>query len=350
LALTILIHEWVTGGGLAGSKLPSSWAAEGNAMRRALSREFASIPARVLVTLDQRLPDDPGPWETIRLGPGDEDEVVKAQLATADYALVIAPETNGILERWSTELERLGTRSLGSTSQAIALSGDKLALSKQLRARGITTPESIFIATGTELPANFQYPAVIKPVEGAGGLQTYRVLSSMSFPAQQVQLPERFLLQPFVDGTAMSASYLVDEFGEAHLIAIGQQKIELVDDRFEYRGGWIPSLQLIDIVPLRQAIAAVPGLRGFVGVDFIRKRTTGETTVIEINPRPTTSCVGLCALLPPGLLAQAWLAACGERTVDHEMIFQRLIHKIATSEPVSFQADGTIQRRTPENL
>src|SRR5260221_13796916 len=70
LPLKILIHEWVTGGGLAGSPCPVSWAAEGRAMRRAIAADFAALPepgARVMVTLDERWPDDPGPWTLARI-------------------------------------------------------------------------------------------------------------------------------------------------------------------------------------------------------------------------------------------------------------------------------------------
>ncbi len=65
-SLTILVHEWVTGGGLAGSALPPSWAKRDRAMRRAIAADFAATSGppvvRVIVTLDSRLPADPGPW------------------------------------------------------------------------------------------------------------------------------------------------------------------------------------------------------------------------------------------------------------------------------------------------
>src|SRR5438445_1071486 len=67
---TILIHEWVTGGGMADTVLPPSWAAEGSAMRRAIAGDFAALEggrARVIVTLDARLDDDPGPWTVVRI-------------------------------------------------------------------------------------------------------------------------------------------------------------------------------------------------------------------------------------------------------------------------------------------
>ena len=35
-AFVVLVHEWVTGGGLAGMPLPASWVREGGAMRRAI--------------------------------------------------------------------------------------------------------------------------------------------------------------------------------------------------------------------------------------------------------------------------------------------------------------------------
>ena len=49
------------------------------------------------------------------------------------------------------------------------------------------------------------------------------------------------------------------------------------------------------------AVAAIEGLRGFVGVDFIWDPERAHATILEINPRPTTSIVALCRLLASGL-------------------------------------------------
>src|SRR4051794_3302211 len=71
---TVLVHEWVTGGGLAGSALPASWAAEGRAMRLAIARDFAGVPGvDVVMTRDARLPPDTGPWKVVAIGPGGEE-------------------------------------------------------------------------------------------------------------------------------------------------------------------------------------------------------------------------------------------------------------------------------------
>ena len=97
--------------------------------------------------------------------------------------------------------------------------------------------------------------------------------------------------------------------GRAWLIGIGEQRIVVRDGRFEYRGGRLPSPLRVDEAPLRAAVESIPGLRGFVGVDFIWDEGRRRATMLEINPRPTTSIVGLTSILPPGRLAAAWIGA-----------------------------------------
>src|SRR3954467_7002884 len=140
---TILVHEWVTGGGLAGRTLPPSWAAEGHAMRRAIARDFAAVPGvRVVVTLDDRFPEDEeaGPWAFVRIGPGEEDATFARLASEAHYTAPTAPETDGILAARARTIERVGGRSLGSSPSAIELTGDKLRLARHLAGRGVAPP------------------------------------------------------------------------------------------------------------------------------------------------------------------------------------------------------------------
>src|SRR6185312_3042194 len=103
----------------------------------------------------------------------------------------------------------------------------------------------------------------------------------------------RAIWQPFVAGTPMSASFLVDGRGRAWPLALGRQDVVVADGRFSYRGGRLPVPAIVDDRPIRQAVESVPGLRGFVGVDFVADDRLGRAIVLEINPRPTTSIVGL---------------------------------------------------------
>src|SRR4051794_22410537 len=94
---TVLVHEYVTGGGLAGRDLPASWAAEGSAMRRAIASDFAAVPGvKVAMTLDARLPPESPPGVSTRIIPDPGGRTVESLAAGSDYTVLIAPETGGL--------------------------------------------------------------------------------------------------------------------------------------------------------------------------------------------------------------------------------------------------------------
>jgi tyramine---L-glutamate ligase len=278
-------------------------------MRRAIAADFACLPGRpvrVIVTSDSRLTDDPGPWTIAR---GDEADQLLSLAREADLTVLIAPETSGILAGLTRDFERAGARLLGSTADAVEITANKARLAERLHALAINTPTTRTIVPGAGMPIDADYPAVLKPIDGAGSLDTYYLADSQSVPERARQLPIA-VLQPFVRGTPMSASFLVGQQGEAWLVAIGTQRIAIRDGRFEYLGGALPARCPYAMAQLKPALSAIAGLRGFVGVDFICDTEKRQATILEINPRPTTSYVGLCRLLPPGVMARSWLVAC----------------------------------------
>ena len=147
------------------------------------------------------------------------------------------------------------------------------------------------------LPADFRYPAVLKPIDGAGSQDTYLIRAVDALPESARTMPVA-LLQPLVPGVAHSASFLVGRDGRAHLIAAGRQHMEIREDRFFYRGGTVPVPPRGVADGPRRAVESVAGLGGFVGVDYIWDEVAECATVLEINPRPTTSYVGLRAGCP----------------------------------------------------
>jgi predicted ATP-grasp superfamily ATP-dependent carboligase len=147
------------------------------------------------------------------------------------------------------------------------------------------------------------------------------------------------LLQPFLAGTPMSASFLIDDANVAWLIAMGQQKVAIRGGRFQYEGGVLPVPCRQAEPVLRRAVASVTGLRGFVGVDFLWDASEAMATVLEINPRPTTSYMALIRLLPPGCLAQSWLAASGEPSCSREKL-PNLAEIAHEQRPISFDIDS----------
>ncbi|CAN5911096.1 ATP-grasp domain-containing protein [soil metagenome] len=340
----VLIHEYVTGGGLAGADLPASWAAEGNAMRRALAEDFASLEGvRVVMCLDDRLPDEPGPWTTLLIGPGQEPEVFATWAAAADHTVVVAPETEGRLLERARWIDQVGGFSLGSTVQGIEWTGRKDRLGGYWRASGIPTPLTTFVhpESGEARPPgewSLSYPMVLKPIDGAGSVDTFLLVDADSLPKAAKALPIA-LLQPLVVGTPMSASFLVDSEGRPWLVGVGRQRMEVQGGRFQYRGGIVPEGPASCPAEVRRAVEIVPGLRGWVGVDYVLEAATGRAVLLEINPRVTTSYVGLRQLLPAGELARAWLGLLDPTQAFDPRELADVVHR---SPPVWFEADGSI--------
>ena len=79
---------------------------------------------------------------------------------------------------------------------------------------------------------------------------------------------------------------------------------------FSYRGGRTPLIHPQAAAAVDAAIrtcAALPGLRGYVGVDLVL--TDSGPVVIEVNARLTTAYLGVRAVLDENVAALA-LAAC----------------------------------------
>jgi predicted ATP-grasp superfamily ATP-dependent carboligase len=107
------------------------------------------------------------------------------------------------------------------------------------------------------------------------------------------------LVQPLVSGQPASVAFLI---GPRQTIALAPAAQHLSDDgHFHYLGGLAPlpeSLAGRAERIARRAVDAVPGLSGYVGVDVVLGDAADGSgdVVIEINPRLTTSYVGLRAL------------------------------------------------------
>ena len=330
---------------MAGVPLPPSWEAEGRAMRRALAGGFAEVPGcRVTMTLDARFPDEPGPWEVVRVGPGEEPAAFAALAALSEFTLAIAPETDGLLFDRARTIARVGGRSLGSSPDAIASAGNKLLAFERLRAAGVATPPTRAIAPGDPWPDPVRFsredlavlcprmgpgpgdavehPAVLKPVDGAGALRTYRVDGRSGWPDPSWR-PAAAVLQPWIEGEARSAALIVARGGRPHVLGFAAQRIEVGEDGLvSYRGGAAPLPFVEDELRMvSRAVRAFPGLLGWVGIDYVAV-PGGPMVVVDVNPRPTTSIAAYRAMVGPEMIAGAWLdlAVGGARALPAGML------------------------------
>jgi tyramine---L-glutamate ligase len=346
--MRILVHEFVSGGGLAGRPVPRSLGREGSAMLAALVADLAAIGGHQIVTTsDPRFPlSAPAGVDVVvlpsnRAYPRNLDPLI----STADAVWLIAPESQRCLERLAARVERQGVRLLGPSASAIRAVSDKARLARVLRLRRISHP--VTRAAALTLPARavksrlntlarlIGYPMVTKPARGAGseGVWLVRDADELRLAAEALRRTEsgaRLVLQQHVRGVAASVSLLAAEHRTAAL-AVNAQRMR-AGRPFAYQGGATPldhPLAGLAAETAVRACEAFPGLRGYIGVDMVL--TGSDAVVIEINPRLTTAYLGVRQVVDENVAALAIAASSG-----------RLPAMPAVRRSVRFFSDGRI--------
>jgi tyramine---L-glutamate ligase len=274
---TVFVYEHVTAHAASGERQAppaSSLEREGRAMLDAVVADFASLP-----------------HVQVRTAAADDELGFRRLAATSTWTLVIAPETDGALETRCRWVIAAGGRLLGSSPEAVRLTADKFVLFEHFTAHQVPTPFSWQIHKGPP-----SYPFVCKPRDGAGSQNISLIGSPAERERYETERPpdEVMFAQEFVPGFAASAAVLVGPCAQVVLAPCAQRLSS--DGHFEYLGGETPlpaPLARRAVGLAQRAVATVPGMLGYAGVDLVLGAETAGDRVIEINPRLTTSYVGL---------------------------------------------------------
>ncbi|MFL6649965.1 MAG: ATP-grasp domain-containing protein [Sulfurifustaceae bacterium] len=291
--MRIFVCEYVTGGGLLNEPLPASLAQEGELMLRALVHDLADIEGiEPVVVRDPRLPAiQPACEAIVADARADVWATWREAIGGADAVWPIAPETGGALERVSALVLEADRVLLGTSPATVAVAASKRATAERLAACGVTVVPTY---TVTDAPLGLAPFWVVKPDDGAGCTDTRRYGGrDLAAAIGNRALPPGYVVQPYIEGTPASLSVLCRD-GAAWLLTCNRQRIALDDDAFRLQGVIVNALsdQRTRFESIaRQVAAALPGLWGYVGIDLVC--TPEETCVLEINPRLTTSYVGL---------------------------------------------------------
>lgn len=316
------VFEFVSGGGMANLDLPASWLEEGRAMLEAAVQALVDNRIEVLTTIDTRF-DFPLPAQTIRVEHVDRVETILTDaLRSTDFGLIIAPESDGILQRLTTLAESASGWHLGSSADAVALGADKLATSLHL----LQNPSLRRLMPATLIGSSRTHVServIVKPVDGAGSIDTFLVAgSSLELAFARLGLDRsRFVVQEFVPGVSAGLSFLSDGMGNVEHVAACVH-----DVTFEHVEPGIDRIVLKDGQPVRQvseqaitiaaeAVRAIPGLRGWVGVDVILDANGRLAAILEINPRLTSSFVWALNRTDRSDIMSRWLALHGSARV-----------------------------------
>jgi len=333
--MRIFVYEHITGGGFAGRPLPRVLAREGLAMRTALIADLAAIGRHdIVTTTDVRVAGvAPQGVQVVGIDSGDGRRsggaTIDAVIDFADAVWLIAPETGRCLERLTARIERRGRMVLGAGAAAVRRAADKSRLPRSLARLGIPHPQTALIDASIDARAiarNLGYPVVIKPARGAGccgvGLaRNPRELGGALDAANRERGTGPLVMQRYVKGRAASVSLLAD--GRCAMpLAVNAQRV-IASTGFSYRGGVTPfdhPMAAAAATAAARTCAAIPGLRGYVGVDLVL--TEAGPVVIEVNPRLTMSYLGVRQVLEENVAALA-IAACQGRLPERALVRRR---------------------------
>ena len=290
--MRVFVTEFITGGGMANHPLPEGLKQEGLLMLKSVLADCSRINNIELVTtLDSRIKIDSDNIEISEVGDSaNYFRQVHSIASQCDVCWVIAPESGGVLATMVHDLTQENATTINCDLETIRISGDKLKCAIHLINANLKT---IPCLSREEVNSSDQ-KIVIKSRFGVG-CEGLRICDSGKHALDYIEDFEQWVVQPYVEGKHLSLSLLCLQ-GEAKILACNIQK---------FIGEYEPRLQRcsVNAVPVTNQLKilankiaqTLPGLRAYVGVDVIENEN--ELLIVDINPRLTSSYVGLSEVL-----------------------------------------------------
>ena len=223
-------------------------------------------------------------YEVTLPGKGDFAHEIARIAPSCAMGLVIAPDH--LLARFTQVLEQ-HTHNLGCGFMTVALCANKVQTGKILRSHGVPVPAE-----------TMEGKRVIKPVKGCGALG---VRISDRAPG------DGEFSQQYIDGEHFSVSVVASRVvGDACqyftgkpplVLAVNRQYIETGEaGSFHYLGGETPvhPPREAEITAVAKKATEVLGCQGYCGIDVV---VADKVYVVDVNPRITTSLVGIAACM-----------------------------------------------------
>lgn len=330
IALRVLIYEFVAGGGAfaCNMKPEGPLLDEGRAMVEAVARDWAALPGtEVDLAWDSRL--EPDRTLNVRFRFVDSEHEERELLDSSgeyDVTIVIAPElAHALLERveW---VEQAGGALLCPGTATVRVGADKLATEAALRytpnngSGRVCMIPSIPWDEFCKFDGSYRGNWIVKPRDGVGGERVVCVSSVEQ--ACEIVTPDirsTYLVQPYVPGRPASVSALG---GPTPLILPPcTQSITWKNGSPIYRGGeLLTDSDQIEMAheAMRFALSKLPPFVGYLGVDLIL--TPDGPRIVEVNPRVTTSYVGIRAAIDESLADLTLRVAQGEEVPSPRVV------------------------------
>lgn len=223
-------------------------------------------------------------YDVVLPGPGDFGEEITRLASGCDMGLVIAPDN--LISKYTFLLEQ-ATHNLGCGFMAAAVCANKVSSGKILSENDVPVPGTAH--TGKR---------VIKPIRGCGS-------QGVRLSGESPKKDE--FAQEYITGENYSVSMVINRvIGDACayfsgkppvVLSVNRQEITLgPEGTFQYLGGETPVHpdREKEIIETAVKAATILGCQGYCGVDVV---VADKVWVVDVNPRITTSIVGIAACM-----------------------------------------------------
>ena len=322
----IFIFEFVSGGGFSQVEIPSFLFCEGYAMLKTIIEDFKNIGFHITTLLDSRIEflSQYIKADVIKSVEIEEDYLEKYTncIKESNYCFIIAPEFSNILFNLTQIVKKNKKELLSIDLNGVKLGASKLETYQFFIENEIATPKSYkipfkrgFLDLDFILQEfdQFNSSIVIKPDDGVGSELIFYfekkkdILQFFESSNKIFNSNRKYILQEYIEGDPMSVSLINDQSHEKtiesglKILSINSQNLQITDPTTdsEYLGGSTPvdhfgqlKTQIEDIL----ICADLSAFKGYFGIDFVKK-ADNSLSFIEINPRLTTSYVGIRNIL-----------------------------------------------------
>jgi predicted ATP-grasp superfamily ATP-dependent carboligase len=334
-------------------------------MLRCVCTDFKAAGHEVTVLLDERISQFNTPldvdWPVPVTSSDNLQKVLLDNAAANDAVLIIAPETGQILQKLVKGIEKTGKISLNCSADSIAAFSDKAKLTDYLQRNGYSTPKTLLLKIDTQIAdiktaitSQLALPLVFKPLDGTSCIAISYVKTESEIEAAIQKIKNQsdysqFIVQEYVNGLAASVS-VISSGKKAVAISLNKQQVTLCDPGGEscYEGGGVPidhPLKARALSVAEHLVEAFPGLRGYVGVDVVLG--DGGVYIVDVNPRLTTSYVGLHTAsafnLAQSIIDAVTLTKLPEKCAYSSVTF---FAKCQTTKPTATVFQKTLKQQT----
>ncbi len=318
----LFVFEYVSGGGFNQIDIPTSLFCEGFGMLKSIITDFKRLDFEISTILDYRIFFLSKYLQADIIKTIDSKEnflrKFKTLVKNSKYVFIIAPESSNILYNLSKIVRNHKKILLSTNLEGIKIGTSKINTYDFFKVNKIVTPKTYLIPyKKNNLDIDFiiqkfyklKTPIVIKPEDGVGAESIYyfetenQIRTYFQEYMDALDIKRNYIIQQYIEGCDLSASLIGTQFSMNSsietpiILSINSQAVNLKNSKHEseYFGGHTPIKDAQDIcINLKNYIKfpKFSKFTGYFGIDFIRKDDL-QLYFIEINPRLTTSYIGL---------------------------------------------------------